>query len=67
LACSRELEGTIPITVPPERDAPRATASITPASPPQTTTAPASASRSPTSSAIGSSSLSGAPFPITDT
>src|SRR5690242_14600018 len=56
LACSRESPGNSPIVVPPAPCAPLHEASITPPRPPLMMTAPPSASRSPTSSAIAYSS-----------
>src|SRR5438874_13553185 len=55
----------MPITSPPASRAPRDAASITPPMPPQTSAAPPSAIRRPTSSARLASSASGAPLPIT--
>src|SRR5215208_270781 len=55
----------MPITSLQASLAPRDAASITPPMPPQTSTAPASATPRPTSSARAASSWSGAPLPIT--
>src|SRR5690606_27974952 len=51
----RSASGRTPITNPPAREAPSATAAMTPAPPPQSTITPASASNRPTSRAFAAS------------
>ena len=67
LASARSVPGRIPSTVPPAPAAPRDTASITPPSPPHTTTAPRSASNRPTTSAHSAWSAVASLGPITAT
>src|SRR5215210_8089650 len=63
----RSSSGRIPMAVPPASVAPRAAASITPESPPQTTVAPLSATSLPTSRACSYSSAAAVPEPTTAT
>src|SRR5581483_207997 len=63
----RDSPGRMPIEVPPADAHPLAAASITPPSPPQTSTAPASASRRPISSAQAASRSIATPAPQTAT
>src|SRR5437588_1815875 len=67
LAAARSLPGRIPTVSPPAAVAPRQAASMTPPCPPHTTTAPASASRRPTSSAMFASWSVAGSGPITAT
>src|SRR3954453_11920563 len=64
-ASSRSEPGSNPTVVPPRERAPRHAASITPPSPPHTSTAPAAAIPAPTSSAASSSSGSARSGPTT--
>src|SRR3954468_18510651 len=65
LASLRSSPGSSPTVVPPRERAPRHAASITPPSPPHTSTAPAAAIPAPTSSAAASSSGRARPGPTT--
>src|SRR3954447_3234376 len=65
LASPRSSPGSRPTVIPPRERAPRHAASITPPSPPQTSTAPAVAMPAPTSSAAASSSALARPGPTT--
>src|SRR3954469_19769038 len=65
LASPRSSPGSSPTVIPPRERAPRHAASITPKSPPQTSTALAAAIPAPTSSAAASSSALARPGPTT--
>src|SRR4051794_38321303 len=66
-ASSRCVPGRMPSVCPSRERAPREAASMTPPSPPVTTTAPPSARSAPTASAAARSSAGASPGPATAT